>query len=140
MKIKFIFLLFRKIPSVGSTRFPKVRGPHIKLKVVLQKKEEWIHVNQDSFRYRSTEPADVLVKPGGKMFYCVKGRLKLAEHSYHYSKKHRGLFIVGGGGRWRLDCQQSTDDRLVWKNLVFQEGEQHHNGVKAQGHRQNPLF
>ena len=38
LKIKFLFLLFRKISYVGSTRFPKVRGPHIKSKVVLKKK------------------------------------------------------------------------------------------------------
>ena len=74
--------------------------------------------------YDTTEPARVQVKAGGLMCYRAAGKSTIAAHSFKYSTCHRGLFIVGGGGRWRLDTIRSTDTCLVWKNLIHNiEGE-----------------
>ena len=51
------------------------------------------------------------------MSYRVRGRWVKASGSFVWSKKHRGVVVVGGGGIWRLVTDRSSDDRLVWRNV-----------------------
>lgn len=44
------------------------------------------------------------------------GKWIQAPGKFVWSKKHRGIIIVGARGVWRLDIDISTDKRLVWKN------------------------
>ena len=67
--------------------------------------------------YITTEPGRVRVLSGGKMQYKQQSTWITAAGKYKWSSKHKGLFIVGGGGGWRLDVTKSTDNTIVWINV-----------------------
>ena len=76
--------------------------------------------------YITTEPGRVRVLSGGKMQYKQQSTWRTAAGKYKWSSKHKSLFIVGGGGGWRLDVTKSTDNTIVWINVkdVTEDGVQ----------------